>query len=140
MSTVKKVMVFGVFDRLHPGHYYFLEQARSYGDELIVVVARDSSVRLLKNKDPRESEEERLQNVQALPVVSEAVLGDEVLGTYEVMRKTVPHLVCLGYDQVGLEEDLRERMAEGMVPTIPMIYIEAYHSDRFHSSILEGGE
>ncbi len=138
MSTTKKVMVFGVFDRLHPGHHYLLKQARSHGNELIVVVARNSSVRLLKNKEPRESEEERLQKVRAFPDVSEVLLGDETLGTYEVFKSVTPQLICLGYDQVGLERNLREKMTEGMIPTIPMIKIEAYYPDKFRSSIWEG--
>lgn len=37
-----RVMVFGVFDGLHPGHRAFLRQARKKGDKLIVVVARDN--------------------------------------------------------------------------------------------------
>jgi len=38
---VVRVMATGVFDLLHPGHLYFLTEARKHGDELIVVVARD---------------------------------------------------------------------------------------------------
>ena len=34
---MKKVIVFGSFDYIHPGHLNFFEQAKSYGDYLIVV-------------------------------------------------------------------------------------------------------
>ena len=42
-------MATGVFDLLHPGHIYFLTEARRLGDELVVVVARDSTARKFKH-------------------------------------------------------------------------------------------
>lgn len=49
-TNVKRVLSFGVFDLLHNGHLNLLEQARGLGDYLIVVVARDSFVRVVKKK------------------------------------------------------------------------------------------
>ena len=43
----KKVMVFGVFDRLHPGHLSFLEQASKHGN-VVAVITRDDVVKALK--------------------------------------------------------------------------------------------
>ena len=43
-----RVMASGVFDLIHPGHISYLQQARAFGDELVVVVAWDDTVR--KNK------------------------------------------------------------------------------------------
>ncbi|EQD52190.1 glycerol-3-phosphate cytidyltransferase, partial [mine drainage metagenome] len=45
-----RVMATGVFDLLHPGHLYFLTEARKLGDELVVVVARDQTARRLKHE------------------------------------------------------------------------------------------
>jgi D-beta-D-heptose 7-phosphate kinase/D-beta-D-heptose 1-phosphate adenosyltransferase len=39
------VFVSGCFDLLHPGHVRLLEQARSYGDKLVVGVQSDAGVR-----------------------------------------------------------------------------------------------
>jgi rfaE bifunctional protein nucleotidyltransferase chain/domain len=39
------VFVSGCFDLLHPGHIRLLEQARSYGDILVVAIQSDASVR-----------------------------------------------------------------------------------------------
>ena len=105
----KKVMVFGVFDRLHPGHLDFLRQAREHGDELIAVVARDQAVMELKNKKPLHSGKERLAMVQNVAEVTQAVFGDEVQGTYGVIATHQPDVICVGYDQHGLAEDLKER-------------------------------
>ena len=44
----KIVMTFGTFDHLHPGHIYYLSEARKYGDYLITVVARDKTTGTLK--------------------------------------------------------------------------------------------
>lgn len=129
-------MVFGVFDRLHPGHWDFLRQAAERGDELIVVVARDSTVMELKKKMPSHSESERLAMVQNVPEVTHAVLGDEMQGNYEVIAVHRPDVICLGYDQHALTEDLREKMERGIVPQLSLIRLESYHPGMFHTSHL----
>ncbi|MFY9463295.1 MAG: adenylyltransferase/cytidyltransferase family protein [Candidatus Sungiibacteriota bacterium] len=142
-DATKKVMVFGVFDGLHEGHRYFLAMAREQGDELIAVVARDEVVRVLKNKTPRHSEEERRRavaqllrlslNSEAKPQLtdaSRAVLGDRVLGAYDVIKKYKPDVICLGYDQHALAEDLEKKMQTGVVPVILIRRIAA-HKKKF---------
>lgn len=42
------VLTNGVFDLLHTGHLYYLEQARRLGDVLLVALNGDASVRALK--------------------------------------------------------------------------------------------
>jgi len=42
---MSRVMATGVFDILHLGHLHFLMEAKSLGDELVVVVATDATVR-----------------------------------------------------------------------------------------------
>ncbi|KKW29838.1 MAG: Bifunctional protein hldE, partial [Candidatus Kaiserbacteria bacterium GW2011_GWC2_52_8b] len=58
----KRILVFGVFDRIHAGHRFFLRAARGFGGELFVAVARDRNVLRLKKKLPRDSEQTRLRN------------------------------------------------------------------------------
>ena len=43
-------MASGVFDLIHTGHISYLEQAKALGDELVVVVACDSTVRRRKHE------------------------------------------------------------------------------------------
>jgi cytidyltransferase-like protein len=74
---MKKVLVFGTFDGLHEGHLNLFRQARRYGDYLVVVVARDSTVRENKKKMPKFNEQERLKEVKNNPLVNEALLGSE---------------------------------------------------------------
>ena len=53
---MKKVIAFGSFDILHKGHEAYLKEAKSYGDYLVVVVARDENILKFKGKNPRNDE------------------------------------------------------------------------------------
>lgn len=134
VRTNKKVMVFGVFDRLHPGHRAFLKQAERYGKKLIVVVARDSVAWRLKKKKPKQSERVRLRVIRKVRGVSRAVLGDQRQSTYGVIKKYKPNLICLGYDQKWLGIDLKKRIKRKLVPRIRVIKLKPYHPEKFKSS------
>ena len=95
---MKRVVVFGVFDILHPGHLYFLQEAKKYGDYLTVVVTRDARVRAEKVHRPVFSERERLKMVSALRWVDEALLGDRI-GEWKILKRLEVNVLCLGYDQ-----------------------------------------
>ena len=45
-----RVMAVGVFDLLHAGHLYYLEEAKALGDHLTVVIAHDDTVRKRKHE------------------------------------------------------------------------------------------
>lgn len=135
-SGKKRVMVFGVFDRFHEGHRDFLRQARAHGEEVVVVVARDSAVRILKGKSPHEDEETRRKRVSEDAHVSSAVLGDEILGSYGVIEQYEPHIICLGYDQEGLKRDLEMQMATGAFKKIALERLAAFEPERYHTSFL----
>ncbi len=95
-------MATGVFDLLHPGHVYFLREARKLGDELWVVVARDSTARKFKH-EPIMPEAARFQMVEALKPVDHAVLGHEG-NIYDILDEIRPDIIAIGYDQVHSEE------------------------------------
>lgn len=115
----KLVLAFGTFDVFHKGHEFFLSEAAKRG-VLYVAVARDEHVRILKGKDPQRGEEQRLATVSRMPFVQEAVLSDEELGTYRIVRRLQPGVIVLGFDQIGLEVDLKRWMKETGV-TIPLV-------------------
>ncbi len=129
-------MVFGVFDRLHPGHTSFLEQAAQRGTELIAVVTRDAMVYQLKKKMPSLHEAMRMQAVQNNLHVHNAVLGDAKLGSYEVIRNHKPDVICLGYDQQGLMQDLQTRMTQGEFLSLELVIMKPHEGGRFHTSLL----
>lgn len=129
-------MVFGVFDCLHAGHRSFLRQAKAHARMLIVAVARAETVFRLKGRKPLQSERKRLAALRRVAGVSRALLGDRMPGRYGVIRKYKPDIICLGYDQRRLMEDLRKRMRLGQVPKIKLIRLKAYRPRRYHTSKL----
>lgn len=131
----KKVMVFGVFDRFHPGHESFLRQAAQYG-KVIAVVACDLVVKKIKGRMPCELQSVRLRRLRKIPHVWSAVLGDARQCSYAVIKKYKPDVVCLGYDQVRLAKDLKEKMNCGRIPKIRLIKLSPHSPKRFHSSLL----
>lgn len=108
-----RVMASGVFDIIHPGHISYLEQARSYGDELVVVVANDDTVRRSKH-EPITPEAMRARIVGALKPVDRAIVGGhgDMMDTVRYVR---PDVIVLGYDQHFQEGELAKRLEdEGM--------------------------
>lgn len=106
-----RVMATGVFDLIHLGHVHYLEEAKRLGDELVVVVARDSTVRREKH-EPITPEEFRRHLVESLKPVDKAVLGGEG-DMYQVVEELKPDIIALGYDQFHdaerIEKELKER-------------------------------
>ena len=100
-------MATGVFDLLHPGHIYFLAEARRLGDELVVVVARDSTARKFKH-EPITTESSRVQLVAALKPVDRAILGHEGGSIYDILEEIRPDIIALGFDQVHTEDRILE--------------------------------
>ncbi|MFC1486730.1 adenylyltransferase/cytidyltransferase family protein [Thermoproteota archaeon] len=118
MVTKKKkriVLASGTFDLLHLGHVRFLEEAKKLGGknaELIVLVARDSTVKTRKGKKPVMPEDQRRRLVESLKVVDEAILGWENFSIDKVIEKIKPNVIAVGHDQDGVETELRKVIEE----------------------------
>ena len=107
----KVVLASGVFDLLHLGHVKFLEEAKKAGGknaELLVIVARDSTVQRMKGRPPIMPEDQRRALVESLRVVDEAVLGLEDFDIGDVIERVKPDVIALGYDQSEMEAQVRE--------------------------------
>ncbi len=103
-------MASGVFDILHTGHISYLEQAKAAGDELVVVVACDETVRKRKH-EPITPEDMRLRIIQSLKPVDRAVIG----GTgdfFDTLKDIRPDIIMLGYDQTFDEAELEAKLKE----------------------------
>lgn len=132
-----KVLVFGTFDGLHPGHAEFLSQARELGDELIVAVAQDAVVERLKHRLPDRTLRQRLEALARLPQVSRAIAGDTSLGGYECFKQVLPDVVAFGYDQNELAADF-QRFQQETGDETPTVVLKPYHPETFKSSLLRG--
>ncbi|MFH0816303.1 MAG: adenylyltransferase/cytidyltransferase family protein [Methanobacteriota archaeon] len=105
-----RVMASGVFDLLHLGHIHYLQEARNLGDELVVVVATDATVRKRKH-EPVTPGTMRLEMVESLKVVDRAVLGKEG-DMFAVVEEIKPDIIALGYDQELDETWINEECAK----------------------------
>lgn len=75
----------GCFDIVHRGHITLLEEAKKYGDHLIVLINTDNSVKRLKGDSrPINSEEDRAIVISALDCVDAVVLFDPVSDNKEI--------------------------------------------------------
>jgi len=101
-----KVLVAGTFDLLHPGHIYFLNQAKKYGRRLIIVVARDKTVLKVKKCLPVNGENVRLANLKKLKIADRVILGNRG-DKLRVIEENRPDTICLGYDQKAFTRGLR---------------------------------
>ena len=75
---MRNVFTDGVFDLFHANHAAFLEEARGFGDRLVVAVLGDRCVAEYK-RWPVIREQERLDVVRRLRCVDEAFILDESL-------------------------------------------------------------
>ena len=116
MVTNKKiVLASGTFDLLHLGHVRFLEEAKKAGGkdaELVVIVARDSTVKARKGKKPIMPEDQRRALVESLKVVDEAILGWEDFSIDKVIEKLKPDVIAVGHDQDGIENEVLKAIKE----------------------------
>lgn len=124
----KTVMVFGTFDILHPGHLDLFKQAKKFGDQLLVVVARDQTVKAVKGRPPLHSERSRRAAVARLDLVDRAILGDRT-DPMKVIRTYQPAVVCLGYDQQAFVDQLYHNF-----PDLKIVRLKAHQPERFKSS------
>ncbi len=130
-----RVLVFGTYDVLHPGHRDFFKQARELGDELRVIIARDQTVLQVKGREPQHNEAERLAAVQACQEVTQACLGH--LGDkYAIIEELQPDIIALGYDQGHFADRLPEELTKrGLKAKI--VRLKPYKPELYKSSLLQ---
>jgi FAD synthetase len=128
-------MTFGTFDLFHPGHVYYLSEAKKLWEYLITVIARDSTVGQIKWKKPREWESIRLQNVRDSGLVDEAILGSET-DHYSVIWEKKPDILCFGYDQRSFNNTELDRYLEKNQLNPEIITLPAFEPEKWKSSKL----
>jgi D-beta-D-heptose 7-phosphate kinase/D-beta-D-heptose 1-phosphate adenosyltransferase len=113
----------GCFDLLHIGHITVLEQARGFGDRLIVAINSDASVRSLKGASrPIVGETDRARVLAALAAVDAVVVFSEPT-PLEVIVATRPDVIVKGGDYavetvVGASEVMAWGGAVKIVPLV----------------------
>lgn len=122
-----RVLVFGTFDRLHPGHTFLLRSSSERG-ELWIVVARDENVFRMKGRKPEQSEKKRMQSIAEAFPSAQVILGD-AQDFLAPVRFIAPDLILLGYDQ---------QLPPGVSPVdlpCPVERLPAYKPEQYKSSL-----
>ena len=102
-DSLHVVLAGGVFDIIHPGHIYTLNEAKALGDVLVVVVATDNTSVKMKKRNPLHTQKQRQELVNSLSMVDLCLIGqeDDIFKTVNHVR---PQIIALGYDQVHQEK------------------------------------
>ena len=148
MRKRKTVLASGAFDLLHYGHVRFLEESKKAGGDgarLVVVVARDLTIKRRKGRPPVIPEDQRRALVEALKPVDRAVLGSEVFDVRRIIKRIKPDVVTVGHDQGSLEGELTNLIArEGMKTKVVKIgkfgLEELASSSKIKRRIVEGSK
>jgi len=131
---MKKVLITGTFDQLHPGHIYFLNQSKQLGDYLIVIIARDKTVKKIKGRLPINNENKRATAIRKTGIPNRVVLG-KIRDKYTIIQQNKPDIIALGYDQMTFTKNLKSELAKrNLKPVIKRL--KAYQPHKYKSSLI----
>lgn len=131
-----RVLIFGTFDLLHPGHRSFMKQAKKHGEHLTVVVGRDDVVHRLKKRWPVQPLAERMAAVRRVPEVNKVVAGMPKNYLLHLKREQ-PHVIALGYDQTHFTQHLQRDLQKlGLAKTI-ILRLKPFQPQRYKTSIVK---
>lgn len=124
----------GCFDLLHLGHVTYLEEARRFGDVLVVGVNADESVRRIKGPGrPVVPLRQRVAVLAALEAVDYVVPFEEDT-PYDLIKSLRPHVLVKGGDWRPEEVVGRDLVEE--VRIVP--YLEGFSTTGLIEKIREG--
>jgi len=136
-ANLKTVMAFGTFDLFHAGHENYLRQAKELGDQLMVIIARDETVKKIKGNAPVHNENERLKNVKASGIADKVILGYKD-DKYKVLKKFRPDVIALGYDQFVFTQRLEKTLID-LKLNATIVRLMPYFAQIYKSSLLKKG-
>ena len=124
-----RVMAVGVFDLLHAGHLHYVEQAKSLGDELIVVVAHDDTVRKQKH-EPVTNQELRRRMVEGLKPVDKAIVGNPPSEPiFDILNIVKPDIIALGYNKKHSRDSIKSGLDNNGWSQVEVIRVEGLADD-----------
>ncbi len=124
-----RVVGVGIFDLLHAGHLHYVEQAKSLGEELVVVIAHDETVRKQKH-EPVTGQDLRRRMVEGLKPVDQAIIGNPPgVPIFEILKQIDPDLIALGYDQKHSIDAIRKGLDQHGFEHVEVTRVEGLSDD-----------
>lgn len=130
----KKVMIFGTFDGLHPGHKFFIRESARIGIELIVVLSSDNYIQSMKKTKPINLYARRKALLDECSEVNYVIPADKELGSFHVLEREKPTVICLGHDQTALKDSLELWLNSHLSFVKPEIVVIAPYKRDLYSS------
>ncbi len=135
-KIVKKVLIAGTFDVLHPGHIFLINEAAKLGD-VYIVVATDKNRELYSGVAPIVPEQQRLELMKSIKNVKEARLGRSDNDTLKTVEEINPDIILLGPGQKYDQETLKQGLVEKGLTHITVKRLNTYYDKyKLHSSSL----
>jgi rfaE bifunctional protein nucleotidyltransferase chain/domain len=140
----KIVFTNGCFDILHQGHIDYLAKASDLGDELIIGLNSDPSVKRLGKSNTRPLQDERSRAIilASLSFVSAVIIFDEDT-PFELINTLKPHVLVKGADYDAEVSDSKSKkyivgsdsvkLNGGVVKTIE--FLEGYSTTAIENKI-----
>ncbi|MGB4966401.1 MAG: adenylyltransferase/cytidyltransferase family protein [Microgenomates group bacterium] len=137
VPTIKNsVGVSGCFDILHVGHLHFLQEARTHGEHLIILLEGDEFITKAKNRSSFHTQAERAEILSALKFVDYVVvlpyLPDEAAYAKMYSEISLHTLVVSTHDPYRVKKQEQIEHAQGKV-----ILIDTFVQNKSTSKILE---
>ncbi len=123
---IKKVLVAGTFDILHPGHIFLINEAAKLG-EVYVIVATDNNREKFSGKRPIIPEEQRLEVIKSLKIVKKAKLGRKDNNTLLTISEINPDIILLGPNQKFSMNILKKALKEKGLGHIEVKRLNKYY-------------
>ncbi len=99
----KIVLCHGAFDLIHPGHLDHFENAKKFGDILIVTITSDKFIKKSIH-NPFFDEQTRLNNLRQIKTVDYSFIVNEPTGV-SVIEILKPNIYCKGFEYKNLKND-----------------------------------
>lgn len=128
----KIVLCHGVFDLLHPGHIRHFQEARKFGDKLIVSITPDRFV----NKGPGRpafTEKLRLEQLASLACIDYVILNDTP-DAISVIKAVQPHVYVKGEEYRDHAADVTGKISEERAAVVSVGGEICYTNDIVFSS------
>ena len=129
-----RVLTFGTFDVLHPGHISYLTQAQNLGDELHICVALDSTVLAVKKKKPIQNQDTRKENLKKHFPDAHVHLGDPK-NHMKIIEHVKPEIIAIGYDQSSFTDKIEPFLKQKKIHS-KIVRLSPFYQNIYKSSIL----